>query len=110
MERYTLLADTPHWKTIVTFGVAGLALTVVMMTWVYPAYCDRYDRVKTEKTREYMESTFGISERSNPFIDADVSISVDPNAPLPEVSAVESPSGVSAEEAPPGVSPDTGPH
>ena len=75
---YTLIRDIPHWKTIIGFGVGGFVLSVVILTWVYPAYNSQYNLVKEEKTREYMESTFGISDRMNPFFDSEAELIADP--------------------------------
>ena len=64
-----MIRDIPHWKTIVSFGLAGLIASVVMLTWVYPAYCDRYQQVKEEKTREYIENNWGIPAPAPPLIE-----------------------------------------
>ncbi len=54
----------PHLKSIICFGLGTLILGVVMLTWVYPAYCERYFQVKEQKTSDYIEDTWGISPDS----------------------------------------------
>ncbi len=67
-----MIKDIPHAKTILLFGLGGFVLLLILLTWIYPAYCERYHNVREDKLREHVESTFGVSERSNPFTDTPV--------------------------------------
>jgi hypothetical protein len=44
--------------------MGGLILSVVMLTWVYPAFSSKASQVKETKVRELMEDKYGISDRS----------------------------------------------
>ena len=55
-----MLRDVPHCKCILKCGVGALVFAIVMMTWVYPAYCARVMQVKEQKVEEYVEGTYGI--------------------------------------------------
>ncbi len=55
-----MLRDVPHCKCILKCGVGAMVFAIVMMTWVYPAYCSRVMQVKEQKVEEYVEGTYGI--------------------------------------------------
>lgn len=63
-----MLRDVPHCKSILKCGAGALILGIVMLTWLYPAYCSRVSQVKETKVREFVEGQYGISDRSGePF-------------------------------------------
>ena len=59
-----MLRDVPYCRSILALGMGGLILSVVMLTWVYPAFCCKVSQVKETKVRELMEDNYGISDRS----------------------------------------------
>ena len=59
-----MLRDVPHCRSILACGMGGLILSVVFLTLVYPAFCNKVTQVKEAKVREYMEDRYGIYDRS----------------------------------------------
>jgi hypothetical protein len=70
-EAGSLREQVPHLKSILYFGLGALILGVVLLTWVYPAYCELYCQVKEQKTSDYIEDTWGISPDAMPVGDSD---------------------------------------
>ncbi|MGI5817233.1 MAG: hypothetical protein ACOX9R_03930 [Armatimonadota bacterium] len=63
-----MLRDIPHCKSILTLGVAGMIVGVVMLTWIYPAFCSKVSQVKETKVRELMHDRYGIPSRSGSLV------------------------------------------
>lgn len=84
-----MLRDVPHCKSILALGFGGLILSVVMLTWVYPSYCNRVSQVKETKVREFVEGRYGISHSSNEIFGAESGLSeeVSKAVPMPDSSA-----------------------
>ncbi|HCA48148.1 MAG TPA: hypothetical protein DEP45_12595 [Armatimonadetes bacterium] len=84
-----MLRDVPHCKCILKCGVGALVFAIVMMTWVYPAYCARVMQVKEQKVEEYVEGTYGIHAGTlNSLIDTGQPARVVPEpAPLPPAAS-----------------------
>ncbi|NLO05397.1 MAG: hypothetical protein GX131_06155 [candidate division WS1 bacterium] len=63
-----MLHDVPHARGIIAVGIAGLIAAVVALTWIYPAYCERYDCVREAKVRDFVESQYGITATPLPML------------------------------------------
>jgi len=90
-----MLRDVPHCKSILAFGLGGLILSAVMLTWVYPSYCNRVSQVKETKVREFVEGRYGISHSSTEIFGAESELSeeVSKAVPMPDSSAPDTAAG-----------------
>ena len=59
-----MLRDVPHCRSILKCGAGALIICVVVLTWIYPAYCSRVSEVKETKVREIVEDRWGIAGSS----------------------------------------------
>lgn len=59
-----MTGDVTHWRTILALGLGGVVVGVLLLTWVYPTFCERVCEVKEHKMREISKAAMGLSGHS----------------------------------------------
>jgi len=90
-----MLRDVPHCRSILMCGMGGFVLSVIFLTLVYPAFCNKVSEVKQIKVREYMQDRYGVDGNSASLLrsrsgwDTELSKGVQPESTTAAATALD---------------------